>query len=389
MESGSSIDLEISRKLNLLEKVKKKTHFLFGSKGVGKSRLIAQQFSEYPIIDLLDSNIYANLLASPANLEQIIMAYPKHEIVVIDEVQKVPMLLDEVHRLIEKRGIKFLLTVGSMLKLRRTQANLLGGRARLARLYPFSYIELPKFNLDRYLQFGGLPQVYLGDEPQANLVDYLDTYLTDEVQRETSIRNLSKFINFLNYAALASGDMLNFTNIANDVGISPNTVREHYSILEESFLGFFVPAWTKTVKRKPISKAKFYFFDVGVRNVACKLLGFAAGESTYGKLFEHFIASELRSYISYNNKREELSYWQSKSGIEVDFIVGNEIAIEVKATKSAHSKHLKGLRKLEEEGICKQYILLSLDRVNRKVEEKFAVLYWEDFLIKLWAGEVF
>lgn len=379
-----------SRTLDLPKLLKSKSYFLFGPRATGKSTLIRNQFpSNTVLIDLLDSALYMRLNYNPGELESIIMAHDKHNIVIIDEVQRIPELLNEVHRLIESKQIKFLLTGSSARKLRRNQANLIAGRARQAELFPLTYAEIPEFDLARYLFVGGIPMIYTSDDPVDDLHAYVNTYLKEEIQAEALVRQLPAFTRFLHFSALTSGEMLNFTSLGNDAAVSPSTVREYYHLLEDTFIGFMLPAWTKSTKRKAISTAKFYYFDIGVKNTLAGIKSIDPKSDIYGKAFEHFIACELRAYISYRRKHFALSYWQSKSGFEVDFIVEDDIAIEVKTAGRISDKHLKALKLLSEENICQRYFLISHDKVNRKVNDKFEVIYWRDFLELLWKGKIF
>lgn len=376
------------RVLDLPNLLKNKSYFLFGPRATGKSSLIADQLkNKYPIIDLLEQAIYLRLSFNPSELESIIMAYDNHEVVVIDEVQRIPELLNEIHRLIEKKQIKFLLTGSSARKLRRNQANLLAGRARQAELFPLTYSEIPAFDLNKYLSVGGIPMIYLSDAPVEDLHAYVNTYLKEEIQAEALVRQLPAFTRFLHFSALTSGEMLNFSNIANDAAVPATTVREYYHLLEDTFIGFMLPAWTKTKKRKAISTAKFYYFDIGVKNILSGNVSIPRKTDLYGKAFEHFIALELRAYISYRRKFFNLSYWQSKSGMEVDFIVNDKVAIEVKTAERVHGKHLKGLNALAEEKICEKYFLISHDKLERR-EGEVHMLYWKDFLDRLWRDEL-
>lgn len=378
----------LSRLLNLPSLLQKKSFFLFGPRATGKSSLIREQFTtDAPILNLLDSQLYLRLSASPYELESIIHAYPDHQIVIIDEVQRIPMLLNEVHRLIEEQKIRFLLTGSSARKLRQHHTNLLAGRAWEAHLFPLVSIEIPDFNLDRYLHVGGLPPVYLSAEPQEELIAYVHTYLQQEIQVEALVRRIPAFSRFLTVAALTSGQMLNFSTIASDTGVPVSTVREYYQILQDTFLGFLIPGWTKTVKRKALSTAKFYFFDLGVKNTLAAIKHLEPASDLYGQAFEHFVALELQAYISYRRLHLSLCYWRSRHGFEVDFIVGDAIAIEVKTTQQVGEKHLKGLHALAEENICQRYYLISMDRINRKLGV-IEIIYWQDFLNKLWQDEI-
>ena len=378
------------RLLNLPNLLKNKSYFLFGPRATGKSTLIKMQLSKNTkIINLLDNTLYLRLTTSPGELESIIVAEDYHGLVVIDEVQRIPELLNDVHRLIEDKGFTFLLTGSSARKLKRNQANLLAGRARQAALFPLTFAEIPEFNLEQYLRFGGIPMIYSSDAPQDDLYAYVNTYLKEEIQAEALVRELPAFTQFLHFSAVTSGKMINFTNISNDVAVNATTVREYYHLLEDTFIGFMLPAWTKSVKRKAISTAKFYYFDIGVKNTLAGIKNIEPESDIYGNAFEHFIACELRAYISYRRKHATLSYWQSKTGYEVDFIIDSDIAIEVKSAKRIHDKHLKGLKALSEESICKHYYLISHDPIKRKVDGQFNILYWKEFLEKLWQDEIF
>lgn len=378
----------LPRTLNLPQLLDKKSFFLFGPRATGKSSLIAMQFPEtVPVINLLRSDYFLHLSAKPQDLEPMIMAYKNHDLIVIDEVQRIPMLLNEVHRMIEEKKIKFLLTGSSARKLKREHSNLLAGRAWTAELMPLTSHEIPSFELQRYLTYGGLPSVYLSEYPEEELYAYVNTYLKEEIQAEALVRSIPAFSRFLQVSALMSGKMLNYTEIASDTGIPSSTIREFYHILEDTFIGFLVPAWTKTLKRKAMSTSKFYYFDIGVKNVLAQIHTVDEKSDLYGQVFEHFIANELRAYLSYRRKKLQLSFWCSKHGAEVDFIIGDSVAVEVKSTETVTSKHLKNLKLLSEENICTKYILVSRDRINR-VYDCVEVIYWVDFLKKLWMDEV-
>lgn len=382
--------MDFPRILNIYNLLKKKSYFLFGPRATGKTTLIAAQLPpEVPILDLLESDLYLRLQANPEKLESFILGInPNARMAVIDEVQRIPEILNEVHRLIEKKKITFLLTGSSARKLKRNQANLLAGRARQAELFPLTSAEIPQFDLHHYLQCGGLPMIYLSDEPLDDLHAYVNTYLKEEIQAEAVVRELPPFVRFLKFSALTNGEVLNFANIANDAMVPASTARDYYTILEDTFIGFMVPAWTKTTKRKPATKSKFYYFDIGVKNILAETTHIPLQSDLFGKAFEHFIALELRAYISYRRKFVTLSYWQTLNGREVDFILGDTLAIEVKAADHAQDKHLKGLQALAEEKICKRYILVSRDRIPRRVDD-IELMPWQEFLKKLWADEIF
>ncbi|WP_395947661.1 ATP-binding protein [Caedibacter taeniospiralis] len=275
-----------------------------------------------------------------------------------------------------------------MARSERKHTNLLAGRARKAELFRLVSTEIPQFNLGHYLHVGGLPMVYLSDEPYEELAAYVNTYMKDEIQAESLVRNILGFIHFLKIASLTNGKMLNFTSIASDCGLPVSTVREYYYILEDTFLGFMLPAFTATQKRKAISTAKFYLFDLGVANYLAGIKQIPAQTETYGNALEHFIGLEIRAYLSYKRIDKTLSYWRSTSQMEVDFVIGHDVAIEVKTAQRAQDKHLKGLLAFKEEALAKRYILISLDPIAKKYNDGIEALPVDLFLQKLWAGDI-
>jgi len=379
--------MELQRILNLPNLLSRKSFFLFGPRATGKSTLIKQQLpASSTIIDLLDSRLYLRLLSSPSDLESIIYADNKNGIVVIDEIQRVPELLNEVHRLIEKKKLTFLLTGSSARKLRRGKVNLLAGRAWEARLFPLTWKEIPDFNLERYLRYGGLPPVYLSKYPYEELDAYVNTYLKEEIMAEGLIRKLPPFSRFLRSAALVNGEMVNFSNLANDCQVPPSTVTEYMGLLEDTLVGFLLPAWKESRKRKAISAGKFYFFDPGITHMLAGTQTLDRNSHLYGKSFEQFIGMEIRAYLSYKRKKLRFSYWRSTHGYEVDFLIGRETAVEVKASQKISRRDFKGLKALEEEKIFNNYVLVSQDPINTR-DNNFQALYWKHFLDNLWADK--
>ncbi|NLD39293.1 MAG: ATP-binding protein [Desulfatiglans sp.] len=377
----------IKRLLDLKEILNKKSFFLFGPRSTGKSTLIKQQLADSPfVIDLLDSRLFLRLSGAPHEIEEIINAGGSN-LVVIDEIQRIPELLNEVHRLIENRKIRFLLTGSSARKLRRGNANLLAGRVWEARLFPLTWRELPDFKLERYLRYGGLPQVYLSEYPDEELDAYVNIYLKEEIMAEGLIRNLPPFARFLKSISLSNGEVVNFTKLGNDCQISASTVREYISLLEDTLVGFLIPAWTESKKRKAIKSGKFYFFDTGVTHTLSGTQSLDRNSDLYGKSFEQFICMELRAYLSYKRNKSPLSYWRSTHGNEVDFLIGEDVAIEVKSSQRITPSDYKGLKALNEEGIFKDLYLTSQDPVASK-NENINSLHWKDFLEKLWQGKI-
>jgi uncharacterized protein len=378
----------INRFLDINQLLNKKSHFLFGPRAVGKSFLINHALGQKAkIVDLLNSDIYRQLIERPAQLASMI-EIDKKPFVVIDEIQRIPELLNEVHRLIESQKIRFLLTGSSARKLKTQGVNLLAGRARQAELFPLTYYELPQFNLLHYLRYGGLPMVTLSDEPEEELEAYVSTYLEEEIKAEALVQKIPAFSRFLRFSALTSGNTLNFTSIASDAGVSAVTLREYYQILEDTFLGFMVPPWQYCIKRKPVATSRFYYFDIGVKNQLANIRAIPEKTDLFGQAFEHFIAMELRAYMSYTRKKLPLCFWRTVSGHEVDFIIGDKVAVEVKISDRVSRKHLKGLNYLKEEKKIEHYYLVSQDPIAR-LEEGINILPWAVFLQELWSGEIF
>lgn len=384
--------IDFKRQLDLLPLLEKKSFFLLGPRSTGKSFLINKELGDSAIVfNLLRSDIYLKLSASPWELESLIDAqiitHKKTKYIVIDEIQKTPQLLDEVHRLIEEKKYRFLLTGSSARKLKRNHANLLAGRAWTAHLYPLSYSEIPNFDLEKYLRFGGLPAIYSSTDPAEELHAYVQTYLYEEIQSEGLVRKLPQFSRFLMTAALSNGQMLNFNQVANDTGVSASTIREYYSILEDTLLGFMLTPWTKSKKRKAISTAKFYLFDTGVCHTLAQTKTLDRNSDLYGRSFEHWIGLELTAFLSYKRLHTPLHYWCTTHKQEVDFLIDDEIAIEVKASKRITPSDLKNLKLLQEEQIIKKCYLISQDTIESK-QGNIHCMHWETFMEQLWEGEI-
>ena len=375
-----------ARKLDLRQLLKKKSFFLFGPRATGKTTLIHKNLREAKIYDLLDAETYRRLLKRPKILEEENRAGKK--IIVIDEIQKQLTLLDEVHRLIQKKGYRFLLTGSSSRKMKKQSVNLLAGRAWQANLFPLSWSEIPQFNLMKYLNRGGLPAVYDSSDYQEELNAYVSLYLREEIQNEALTRNIRAFAEFLDLIALSNGQEINYEKLSRDLQTSPGTVKNYIEILNDTLLGFFLAGYEKTKKRKAITRAKYYLFDLGVVNTLCQRGVIKKRSELLGKAFEHFIILEVRAYLSYSRKRLPLTYWRSTSQAEVDLIIGDKIAIEIKSAELVQDRHLKGLRALKEEKLIEQYIVVSLDSEERVTKDKIKILPWKKFLEKLWKGSI-
>lgn len=373
----------IPRVLDLAGLVAQKSHFLFGPRQTGKTTLIRQSLPGTPVYDLLESATWLSLSQAPGRLAEELP--PDTRAVVIDEIQRLPELLNEVHRLIEERRIHFLLTGSSARALRRRGVNLLGGRARTRLLHPLVWLELgSRFRLERALTWGTLPSIWFSDDPGADLGAYAGAYLQQEVVFEGAARNLPAFSRFLRVAALANGQIVNFTSVASDAQVPRTTIYEYFEVLKDTLVLFEVPAWQQSAKRKPLRSSRFYFFDIGVANC---LAGRRPDPGTpeFGAAFEAWVLHELRSYCDYRAP-QDLRFWRTTSGYEVDFILGDHTAIEVKGKANVRARDLKPLRALAEEARLRRYVCVTLEPRPRIVDG-VEVLPYATFLAALWAGE--
>ena len=385
----------IQRIIDIQSELKSKSLFLVGPRQTGKSSLIANQIQDDVKLSwsLINARIRRRCQADPVVLRDEIETRGINDgLVIIDEIQKVPEFLDEVHLLIEETDIRFLLTCSSERRLKEQSVNLLGGRARKMNLHPLVWPEIREFNptLDRILKYGLLPSVFLSDAPDDILDDYINVYLQQEIAGESLVRQLPKFERFLEVAALTNAEEINYSNIACDVMMSRGSITEWYGILYDTMIDFSVPPYTKTKKRKAVETERFYYFDVGLVRFLLGLGDIVDTQTEYGKLFETYIAEELSAYLDYNRRKEKLSYWRTRqSSFEVDFVIGDEVAIEAKTTKLVNEKKdLRGLRALKEEGIFKKYIVVSRDSISRTTNDGITLLPWNLFLDWLWGGKI-
>ncbi len=324
-----------------------KSFFLFGPRGTGKSTWVRDRFPNSTYLDLLDSSVYTALLAEPTRLQRFLPPGFQGWIV-IDEIQRIPALLNEVHRLIETQSLQFALTGSSARSLRKRGVNLLAGRALTYFLYPLTSQELgADFELTRFLRYGGLPSVYQEADPQAYLDSYVRTYLREEIQQEGLTRNLGAFTRFLEAASFSQGQVLNVTAVSRECAVERKVVENYFSILEDLLLAYQLPIFTRKAKRTLITHQKFYFFDVGVyRTLRPRGPLDAAGEID-GPALETFFLQELLACNAYHQLGYTLFYWRTRSGLEVDFILYGERgvkAFEVKLATKVQRDDVKGLR---------------------------------------------
>jgi len=361
------------------------TFFLWGPRQTGKTTLLRETYRDALWLDLLKADEYRRYLERPDLLREELADRPLPNQVVIDEIQKVPQLLDEVHWLHENSGVRFALCGSSARKVRHGAANLLGGRALRYALMGLTANELASdLDLDRLLNHGYLPRLYESNRTQRMLAAYVGDYLKEEIAAEGLVRNLPEFSGFLNAAALSDGDLVNFSNIARDCGVSSNTVKGHFGILEDTLLGGWLPAYTKRPKRRVIGAPKFYFSDVGVVNFLARRGHLEAGGELYGKAFENWVFHELSAYDAYHSTFAELHYWRLASGIEVDFIVGDmAVAIEAKASSRITADHMKGLRHLAQEHPRARRLVVCLERKRRRTEDGIEILPYRAFIDEL------
>jgi predicted AAA+ superfamily ATPase len=368
------------------------TFFLWGPRQTGKTTFLLERFPGQPRYDLLKSSDFARFVRSPQSLGEELLALPRRPgIVLIDEIQKVPQLLDEVQRLMVEHGQVFGLCGSSARKLRRGHANLLGGRALRFEMFGLTSAEVgDQADVVRFCRHGVLPRHFLSERPEPMLRAYVEDYLRQEVAQEGLVRNLTAFNDFLRSAALGDTEIVNYENIARECGVSAPTVKEHYQILVDTLLGCVVPAYTQREKRRVVRAPKFYFRDVGCVNALTRRRGLEPGQEIFGKAFENWLCHELHAHAHYSGRHHEIRYWRLASGIEVDFILGDmEAAIEVKATERVRPQHLDGLEqiKVEHPGVGPR-ILVCLEDRPRLLDGGILVLPALEFLRRLWAGEV-
>lgn len=376
-----------SRK-QIFEGLGRESAFLWGARQTGKSTLLKMLFPKATYIDLLLNDEYERFLRNSSLLRERLSASTPSALVIIDEIQRIPSLLNEVHWLIVNKGFQFILSGSSPRKILRSGANLLGGRAIRYELYPLVFPEIPDFDLLKAVNFGLLPRHYLSTSPQKLISAYLGSYLNNEIMAEARIRNISVFSRFLELAAFSNGETVNYTNIASDCGLSAPTVKEYFQILSDTMTGSFLPAFQKKPKRRIILAPKFYYFDIGIANYLLKRKNIEPGSEAFGKAFEHFIYLEIIAHSQYSGLNYPVSYWRTASQTEVDFILGDhEVAIEVKSSEMVTTRHLKGLKSFSDEYKVKKLILVSNDPFPR-ILDNIHVLPWKDFLTRLWSGGI-
>jgi uncharacterized protein len=346
---------------------------------VGKSTLLRHTYPDAMWIDLLKADEFRRYTANPERLRQELTALPTDRMpkqVVIDEIQKVPALLDEVHWLHENMHLQFALCGSSARKLRHGGVNLLGGRATRFELGGLTLSELGEsFDIVRMVNHGWLPRIYASDRPGRLLNAYVSDYLQQEIAAESLVRNLPAFADFLASAALSDAEIVNQVNIARECGVSSPTVANYFTILVDTLLAHWLPAYTKRPKRRVIQAPKFYFADVGVVNHLAKRGHMEPGGELFGKAFENWVHHELRLWLSYREAQAGLAYWRLASGIEVDFLVDDRsLAVEAKSSRVITDAHLKGLRQLAIDQTVKERVIVCLEPKRRVTSDGITIL---------------
>lgn len=362
--------------------------FLWGPRKVGKTTLLKQLFPHAHFIDLLQSDLKTSLLLRPSLLREEVAAN-RYDLVVVDEVQKVPALLDEIHWCLENTRTNFILCGSSARKLKHGAANLLGGRAWRFELFPLTTRELGEYKLERILNHGLIPLHYTEEEPERSLRSYVLDYIEQEIHAEALTRNVPAFAKFLEAVAATHGRLINYSNIARDCGVASKTVREYFQILEDTLLGHTLEPWRKKKHRRLIETAKFYLFDVGVVRALSGMRLIQEGSEEFGRAFEHFLIEEIRAWLSYREKFLPLAYWRTSTGLEVDLVIGDlQLAVEFKASRKVDERDLKGLRALMEDQKVQRAVVVSQDPAIRKLQGNIIVYPWQKFCEKLWAGDL-
>ncbi len=367
--------------------------FLWGPRQSGKSMLLKSAYPDATWYDLLQTDLFIRMAERPSLLREDLLfnSKPLTNVVIIDEIQKVPALLDEVHWLTENTDYVFGLCGSSARKVRKGHANLLGGRAIRHQLFGLvSAVRGADFELGRMLNHGYLPRHYMKPSHEKLVRSYVNDYLKEEVAAEGLIRNLPAFSSFLRAAALSDTELVNFANIARECNVSGATVKEYFQILVDTLLADFIPAYRKRPKRRIIEAPKFYFADVGVVNYLAKRKQLEAGSEAFGKAFENWIFHELNAYRFYSELHYDLSYWRLAGGTEVDFIIDDmELAIEAKSSAKITKDHLRGLQELTtDHPELKRKIVVCLENRPRRTQDGIEIMPYSLFVKDLWAGNL-
>jgi len=366
--------------------------FLWGPRKTGKSTYLKTAFPHSLVYDFLRTDLFIEFSKNPSLLREQLLAKNKDVLshpVILDEVQKIPQILDEVHWLIENRGLRFILCGSSARKLKRGKANLLGGRAWRYEMFPFVTAELGSVDLLRILNHGMMPSHYLQEGYKKALKAYVQDYLKEEVFDEGLTRNIPAFSRFFDAMGYSHGELTNYSNIARECGVDSKTVKEYYQILVDTLLGTMVEPFKRRQDRRVITRAaKFYLFDVGVAGAITKRRLEAEKGELFGKAFEHFILMEISAFNSYDELDYDINFWRTKSGLEVDFVLGRgEVAIEVKGSSRIDRRDLRPLRAFIDEYSPKKALVVCNEKVER-IHGQIRIMPYKKFLYDLWDGNI-
>lgn len=376
--------MDIKDRLLRIQLPHAKSAFLWGPRKVGKSYWIRQQFPDAILIDFLKTDVLAEYISRPSLLRERFAETER--LLILDEVQMVPDILNEVHWLIESKQLSFLLAGSSPRRLKRKHANLLGGRAWRYTMTPLCYPEIQDINLEKIMITGLLPPHLLSPDPIQDLRAYVADYLKEEILAEAAVQNIPAFSEFLRIAAITSSELLNYTNVAREAGVSAKVVCGYFQILEDTLLGFRLQPWRRAKDRRLVGTEKFYLFDIGLTNFLAQRQP-KQGTPEFGKSFEHFILLELMAYKAYKNPELLLHFWRTSNGQEVDFILGDmEIAVEIKTSTRVHETDTKALRILKAEHPVKRTIIVSFEKEIKTLPDNIECWPWQVFLEQLWSG---
>jgi predicted AAA+ superfamily ATPase len=365
--------------------LQEKSVLLLGPRQIGKSSLLRHELQPDKVVNLLDQSTFLTLTRRLSSLRESLT--PTDKFIVIDEIQKLPQLMDEIHLMIEEQGRRFLLTGSSARKLRRSYTKLMGGRTRSIYMHPLVSAELgDSFDLTKILSHGTLPSVYLSKNPYAELIDYVGDYLQQEILAEAVTRGVDQYSRFLTQIAARTTQVLNIEKLAADAQVSPSTTRRYLEILQDTMIAEQLECWSGSRKYKAISSTKLVFFDVGVVNALLEIDSYNPLNPNAGWQLEQFIGQELLAYRDYSTRQVKVNFWRSVDRHEVDYVLNDRVAIEVKHTNQVTERDLKGLKAISDNHKWKHKIVISQDTEPRYIED-IEVLPVRVFLKMLWDNQ--
>ena len=381
----------IRRVLEIGRLLEESSLFLFGPRMTGKTAYIENELQKKAILSItfLDGDTLDAFRRNPVLLRSMLNGRTEG-LVIVDEVQLFPPVLLDIQYIMTHSDIHFLLTGSSARKLKKSGSNLLGGRAGIVPMHPLVWKEIRDRNpdLDCVFATGMLPKAFTSKSYQTQLRNYVRGYLDNEIAAEGERRDLGVFSSFLTFAASENTELVNYTNVSRDIGMSADTIKGWYQILVDTFIGYYLRPYRKGSKRIPVNTSKFFFFDVGVARTAARMPVPSETMTEYGKMFENYIFMELKAYIDYRMTDDELYFWRTREGYEVDFVVENKVAIEVKTSKNISNRELRGIRAFMDENAVKDYIIVCRELFERTTEDGIRIMPWKVFLDKLWNNEI-